>query len=64
MSATQGVPPYQVTGRPNSGLATITDRRDGTTGLWSRSLRRIQGVTAMYQGCRCANCGGGLRGGF
>jgi hypothetical protein len=57
-------PPYAIVARPGPGLATITDTRGGTTGLWSRTLRRSQGATAMYARRACANCGGGLRGGF
>jgi len=64
MDATPFEPSYQVVARPGPGLATIADRRDGTTRLWSRTLRRSQGTIAMYAQRTCAICGGGLRGGF
>jgi hypothetical protein len=59
-------PPYAVVRRPGPGLATITDRRDGKTRLWSRTLgaggargRRLQSAPR-----RCANCGTAIRGPF
>ncbi len=64
MSATPPEPPYRIVGRPGPGLASVAARRDGRTGLWSRTLRRSRGVTVMYPKRTCVNCGGGLRGGF
>ncbi len=54
MSATRPEAPYVVEDRPGPGLATITDRRDGTTRLWSRTLARGRGKSRDR---RCANCG-------
>lgn len=64
MDATPTAPPYVVVDHPGPGLVTIADRRDGTTRLWARSLRRGDGIHGRVQGRACANCGGALRGGF
>ncbi len=57
---TPPAPPYAVVARPGPGLATIADRRDGTTRLWSRSLRSgvVRGGAPRAP---CANCGADLR---
>jgi hypothetical protein len=60
-SAAPATPRYLVLARPGPGLATITDRRDGTTRRWSRSLGRGQG---NRRGRRCAACARALQGGF
>lgn len=58
-------PPYQVVRRPGPGLATITDRRDGTTRLWSRTLGRGVHGRQPASGPRCcANCDTLIRGPF
>jgi len=62
MDATPTDPPYVVEGQPGPGLATITDRRDGTTRLWSRTLRG--GLGRRGAGRACANCGTTLTGNF
>ncbi len=64
MEATPTAPPSVVEAHPGPGLATITDRRDGTTRRWSRSLWQGTGIHGRVQGRTCANCGGALRGGF
>jgi len=65
MDATPFEPPYQVVRRPGPGLATITDRRDGATRLWSRTLRRGVGGRQPVRGPRrCANCDTAIRGPF
>ncbi len=57
-------PPYIVDRRPGPGLATITDRRDGTTGLWSRALRGAVGRRVSGRPRLCANCGAAMPGPF
>ncbi len=65
MDATPTVPPYVVVARPGPGLATIADRRDGTTRLWSRSFRRGQGRHSRHgRSIGCANCGRAIVGPF
>lgn len=65
MDATPTAPPYVVEGQPGPGLATITDRRDATTRLWSRSLRGGQGRHTRHgRHSTCANCGRAIEGPF
>ncbi len=65
MDATPFEPSYQVVARPGPGLAIIADRRNGTTRLWSRTLRRGVGGGQPRSGPRCcANCGVVIRGPF
>jgi len=64
MDATPTAPPYVVEAHPGPGLATPTDRRDGTTRLWARTLRGGRDARSREVPRRCANCGAGIRGGY
>ncbi len=65
MEATPTVPPYVVEAHPGPALATIADRRDGTTRLWSRSFRGGQGWHSRHgRPVGCANCGRAIVGPF
>lgn len=57
--------PFVVVGFPGSGLATITDRRDRTTRLWSRTYRSGRSRHTRHgRHIACANCGGTIVGPF
>ncbi len=64
-TASGTAPPYQLVARPGPGLATITDRRDGTMRLWSRTLSGgVRGPQPASGPRCCANCEAAIRGPF
>lgn len=64
-TASGTAPPYQLVRRPGPGLAIITDRRNGTMRLWSRTLTGgVRGHQAASGPRHCANCDTVIRGPF